>query len=79
MGLKAPMHDDERLLMKRIAREIRELTYFRLVTGASEAEVRKAIDKFGDDRSKVERELRRQSISDICDNGAQKASGTRTG
>lgn len=79
MGLNAPMHDDERLMMKRIAREIHEITYFRHVTGASEVEIRKAIEKFGNDRSKIERELRRQSMSDVCGNGDQRASRTRTG
>ena len=57
-------------MMKRIAREIHEITYFRHVTGASEAEIRTAIEKFGSDRSKIERALRRQQISDACDSDA---------
>jgi hypothetical protein len=79
MGLKARTHDDERLRMRRIAREIHEITYFRHVTGASEADIRKAIEKFGDDRAKIERELIRQPISDVCGAGEQRASRTRTG
>lgn len=70
MGLKAPMRDDNRLMMKRTAREIHEITYLRHVTGASEAEIRRAMEKFGGDRARIERELRRQQSSDAGDSDA---------
>jgi len=41
------------------AREIRELTYWKHRLGASDNAVRSALNKFGTDRRKMERELKR--------------------
>ena len=62
---------DERLMMKRIAHEIREITYLMYVTGANEAQIRRAIEKFGRDRSKLERELRREKNLDVACDGTK--------
>jgi hypothetical protein len=67
------MHDDERLMMNRVAREIHAITYFKHVTGASEAAIRRAMEKFGSDRSKSERELRRHPILDDRDSNTTRS------
>jgi hypothetical protein len=48
---------------RQVAREIHELTYWKHWLGASEGAVRSAIARVGDNRAKVERELRRTSES----------------
>ena len=60
----------ERLKARRIAREIHEVTYLKHVTGASEPEIRRAIEKFGGNRSKAERELRRPAVRAVRDSAA---------
>jgi len=42
-----------------VAREIHEITYWKHYTGASESQVRAAIAKAGNNREKIERELKR--------------------
>ena len=44
------------------ARETHEITYFKHVTGASEAAIQQAIKGVGNDRAKVERELLRRRM-----------------
>jgi len=41
------------------AREIHELTYWKHSTGVSETAVRRAMDKVGNNRARIERELKR--------------------
>jgi hypothetical protein len=45
------------------AREIHELTYLKHRTGASEADIWDAIERVGNNRAKVERELSRSRSS----------------
>ena len=47
------------------AREIRELTYWKHRLGAPDDAVRSALNKFGTDRRKMERELKRTSTRDF--------------
>jgi hypothetical protein len=42
-----------------VAREIHEITYWKHCTGASESQVRAAIARAGNNREKIERELKR--------------------
>lgn len=44
---------------RQVAREIHELTYWKHWLGVSDGDVRSAIAKVGDNRARVERELRR--------------------
>jgi hypothetical protein len=44
---------------KHAAREIHELTYWKHLLGVSENTVRSAIEKVGNNRAKLERELKR--------------------
>lgn len=51
-------HDD-RGSNNAVAREIHEITYWKHCTGASESEIRAAIARAGNNREKIERELKR--------------------
>lgn len=56
---------DERTARNRAtARDIHEVTYLKHITGASEADIRNAIEKVGRDRDKLERELKRSKVRD---------------
>lgn len=46
------------------AREVYEITYLKQRTGATEADIRNAIDKVGRNRRKIERELSRLRMGD---------------
>jgi hypothetical protein len=52
------------------AREIHELTYYKHSTGASEADIWRAIERVGANRLKVERELRRSGSMTVRDSAA---------
>ena len=43
-------------------RYVHEMTCLKHVTGASEPEIRNAMEKFGNNRSRIERELRRVKL-----------------
>ena len=60
----------DRLMARKVAREIHEVSYLKHVTGATEDDVRTVITKVGNNRSKVERELRRQRSHDLRDSAA---------
>ena len=58
------------LIARKVAHEIHEVTYLKHVTGATEDHVRMAMSKVGNNRSKVERELRRQRLHAVRDSAA---------